>query len=74
VPQFINHETALAPHFALLIITFISLAALNALAYALLAEKLRKRIRRPNVLKYINRAGDGALLVMGGLSASLQRS
>lgn len=74
VPQFIEPKNALAPQFGLLIATFVILAALNTLAYAMLADRLRLRIRRPAVLKWINRTGGGALITMGAVSASLQRN
>ncbi len=77
VPQFIRPEAALAPpQFVVLITTFVVLAALNALAYALLADRLRARIRRPpGVLKWMTRAGGGgALISMGALTATMARS
>jgi len=74
VPQFLRPEAALAPQFATLIATFVTLAALNALAYALLADRLRARIRRPAVLKWMTRAGGGALVTMGALTATLNRA
>ncbi|TCP43077.1 hypothetical protein EV662_102270 [Rhodovulum marinum] len=54
----------------MLIATFVGLAALNALAYALLADRLRAQIRRPAVLRWMTRAGGGALIGMGALTAS----
>ena len=51
VPQFITQQNQLLPQFAILIATFVSLAALNALCYALLADKLRARMKRPSVVK-----------------------
>tara|TARA_Y100000815_G_scaffold265840_1_gene283238 strand:- start:1926 stop:2549 length:624 start_codon:yes stop_codon:yes gene_type:complete len=74
VPQFIRPEAALAPQFGILIATFVTLAALNALIYALLADRLRARIRRPSVLRWMNRAGGGALMGMGALTATMSRS
>ncbi|MDF1855415.1 LysE family translocator [Pseudooceanicola sp.] len=74
VPQFLRPETALAPQFAVLIATFVSLAALNALAYALLAGRLRDRINRPGVGLWLNRAGGGALIAMAAMTASLRRA
>jgi len=74
VPQFLRPETALGPQFAVLIATFVSLAALNALAYALLADRLRAQIRRPAVLRWMTRAGGGALVGMGALTASAARA
>jgi threonine/homoserine/homoserine lactone efflux protein len=74
VPQFIRPEVALAPQFAILIATFVTLGTLNALIYALLADKLRSRIRKPAVLVWLNRIGGGALVTMGAFTASLGRS
>ncbi len=74
VPQFIQPDMALMPQFTILIATFVALAALNALAYALLADRLRARIRRPATLTWMNRAGGGALVGMGALTATLQRA
>ncbi|MEX5729222.1 threonine/homoserine/homoserine lactone efflux protein [Rhodovulum iodosum] len=74
VPQFLRPEAPLAPQFGILIATFVTLAALNALAYALLADRLRARIRRPAVLRWMNRAGGGALMGMGALTAGMARA
>ena len=74
VPQFIRPEAPIAPQFGILIATFVTLAALNTLIYALLADRLRLRIRRPGVLKWMNRAGGGALVGMGALTAAMQRA
>lgn len=74
VPQFIRPDTALAPQFAVLIATFVGLGTLNALAYALLADKLRSKIRKPAVLTWMNRAGGSVLIAMGALTASLSRA
>ncbi|TCP63212.1 threonine/homoserine/homoserine lactone efflux protein [Rhodovulum bhavnagarense] len=73
VPQFLRPEAPLGLQFAVLIGSFVSLAALNALAYALLADRLRARIRRPGVLRAMSRAGGGALIGMAGLTASTAR-
>lgn len=74
VPQFIRPEAPLLPQFAILISTFVGLAALNALAYALLADKLRGWIARPNIIAGITRAGGAALIAMGVATAALRRS
>ncbi len=74
VPQFIVVEAALMPQFAILIGTFVTLAGLNALAYALLADKLRARIVRPVVIQNLTRAGGAALVAMGIVTAAVRRS
>lgn len=73
VPQFIRTEAPLLPQFAILIGTFVSMAALNALAYALLAGGLRDRLARPGVIAWLTRAGGGTLIGMGVLTATLRR-
>lgn len=74
VPQFVRADAPLLPQFAILIATFVGLAGLNALAYALLADRLRQVIRRPAIITWITRAGGGALVAMGVLTATLRRT
>ncbi|WP_010142244.1 LysE family translocator [Oceanicola sp. S124] len=74
VPQFLSPETALLPQFGVLIPTFVGLAALNALAYALLADRLRQRLVQPRLLPRLTRLGGGALCVMGVATAALRRA
>ena len=74
VPQFIRTDAALMPQFVILIATFVGLAAINALAYALLADKLRRTIGRPGVITWLTRAGGATLVGMGVLTATLKRA
>jgi threonine/homoserine/homoserine lactone efflux protein len=74
VPQFVDPAAPVLPQFAILVATFVTLAALNALAYALLAHRLRTRLRRPGVLAWIARAGGAALVGMGVATAGLRRA
>ncbi|MFY9210573.1 MAG: LysE family translocator [Aestuariivita sp.] len=74
VPQFVQPQAPLIPQFAILIATFVGLAALNALAYALLADRLRQTIGRPSVITWLTRAGGSTLIGMGLLTASLRRA
>ena len=74
VPQFIDHGRALLPQLVVMEATFVALAAVNAFAFALAADQLRLRIRRPGVLKWMNRAGAGCLVGMGVATAALSRS
>lgn len=73
VPQFLRPETALGPQFAILIATFVTLAAVNALAYALLADKLRAAVGKRSVITGFTRAGGAALIAMGVATAILRR-
>ena len=74
VPQVLDARAPLAPEFAVLIATFVGLGALNALAYAVLADRLRTRIARPGVLRALSRLGGGALVAMGLATLTLRRS
>ena len=74
VPQFVSVENPLLPQFAILITTFVGLAAINALAYALLADKLRSKIARPSVLAWFSRLGGSALITMGVVTAAFKRA
>ena len=62
------------PQFGILVATFVGFAALNALAYALLGDKLRQRIRHPAVMPILTRLGGGALVAMGVATAAIRRS
>lgn len=42
--------------------------------YALLADKLRRKIIRPSVLPFLTRLGGGALVAMGVATATIRRS
>ncbi|MEM7075146.1 MAG: LysE family translocator [Pseudomonadota bacterium] len=74
VPQFITANAPLLPQFAILISTFVTLAAINALAYALAADRLRNIIARGSVIAWITRAGGATLIGMGILTATVRRA
>lgn len=74
LPQFLDPAAAPAPQFAIMALTFTGLAAFNALLYALAASSLRERIKRPSVLKWMNRAGGSALMTMGALTFFIRRT
>lgn len=74
VPQFIRTDAALVPQFAILIATFVGLATINVLIYALLADRLRSTIRRPSVLAWMTRIGGGVLIGMGVFTAALRKT
>ncbi len=73
VPQFLRPADPLGPQFAILIVTFVGLAWINALAYALLADRLRQMIGRPGVITALTRFGGMALIGMGMATAILRR-
>ncbi|MGB0498649.1 MAG: LysE family translocator, partial [Rubricella sp.] len=72
VPQFVDPAAAFLPQVAAMVATFVALAALNAMLWALVAGEMRARIGRPSVLKALARAG-GAFLVAAGAVTALAR-
>ncbi len=73
VPQFIDRSAPLLPQLVIMEATFVILAGINALVFALAADQLRTRIRRPSVLRWMNRAGAGCLVGMGVATAAVSR-
>ncbi|NOD62629.1 MULTISPECIES: LysE family translocator [unclassified Ruegeria] len=73
VPQFLRPADPLGPQFVILIATFVGLAWLNALAYALLADRLRRVIGRASVITAMTRFGGLTLIGMGVATAVLRR-
>ena len=67
----IHHpRRSFAPQASVLVVTFVLFAALNALAYAFAADKLRGMIARGSVVAWITRAGGATLIAMGVLTAT----
>ncbi len=73
VPQFIDARGGFVTQAAILVATFVTIAAINALSYAMLAGKLSGAVRRPSVRRLLNRAG-GSVLVAAGLAVALRRA
>jgi threonine/homoserine/homoserine lactone efflux protein len=73
VPQFLDPARPFLPQAAILVATFVTLAAANAAAYAALASRLSGAVRRPALRRALNRAG-GAVLVGAGLAVALRRA
>ena len=63
VPQFIDPAMAYTPQAIVFVGLFTLIGALNVIAYALSADRLRTIIRRPRVLRAMTRSGAG---VIGG--------
>ncbi|SDY73998.1 Threonine/homoserine/homoserine lactone efflux protein [Jannaschia faecimaris] len=74
VPQFIRPDAALMPQFAILTTTFVGLATVNAIAYALLADRMRAGLKRPAVLRRLTQGGGIALMGMGLVMALTRRA
>ena len=74
VPQFIEPGQPLFSQFLLMVITFVTLGTLNALAYAMMASHLRDRLKKPHLLAWMQRMGGVILIGMAGFTAALRRS
>ena len=73
LPQFLDGARALLPQLVIFEASFLALATLNALTYALLASAARRTIRKPRVQRTVNRTG-GTLLIGAGALAATWRS
>lgn len=72
LPQFLDRAAPILPQMLIFGATFLTLAIVNAAAYALLASAARGAVRRPGVRCAIDRTG-GTLLIGAGLMAALSR-
>jgi len=73
LPQFLDGARAVLPQLVIFEASFLALATLNALTYALLASAARRTIRKPRVQRMVNRTG-GTLLIGAGALAATWRS
>ncbi|MBT4203387.1 LysE family translocator [Hyphomicrobiales bacterium] len=72
VPQFIDTSSPVEPQFAIMIVTFVVIGAINTLGYALLAAQIRHIITRPKTLIWIQYAGGFTLLGLAIYTATLR--
>jgi threonine/homoserine/homoserine lactone efflux protein len=68
VPQFLDAALPFWPQVLTLETTFVTLAAVNAALFALLAAAARQKLRKPRVQRIVNRTG-GSLLIGAGILA-----
>lgn len=73
VPLFVDAGSPFLPQAVVLVASFVTLAAVNAAVYALLAARLSGAVRRPGVRRTLNRCG-GTVLVGAGLATAAMRS
>jgi threonine/homoserine/homoserine lactone efflux protein len=74
LPQFLDAAAPVVPQMIIFEATFLVLATLNALAYALSAAAARRTIRKPVVQRAVNRAGGSLLIGAGVLSLAWKRA
>ncbi|SHI42693.1 Threonine/homoserine/homoserine lactone efflux protein [Roseomonas rosea] len=70
VPQFLDPARPFLLQAALLVASFVTLGAANALGYALLAGRLSGVVRRPGPRQAMNRIG-GSMLIGAGMATAL---
>ncbi len=70
VPQFVDISQPLFFQFAILELTFLSLAGLNIILWAVLVGKMRVLFARPTMLKRLNKVGGGFLIGAGLITAA----
>jgi threonine/homoserine/homoserine lactone efflux protein len=70
LPQFLDSAAPVVPQLVIFEVSFLALATLNALGYALLASAARRSIRRPRVQRAVNRVGGSLLIGAGALAAA----
>jgi threonine/homoserine/homoserine lactone efflux protein len=72
VPQFISSSSPFIGQAVILVTSFVTLAAVNAMLFALLAGQMSSLVQRPAMRRGLNRAG-GSVLVGAGLALALRR-
>lgn len=72
VPQFLDPARPFMPQAVTLVASFVTLAALNALLYAVLAGLMAGAVARPQIRRAFNRIG-GSMLVGAGLATAAMR-
>lgn len=73
LPQFLDPKADFLPQLLVFQATFLTLAFLNALGYALAAARARRAVRSPRVIGAINKAG-GSLLIGAGIATVAVRT
>lgn len=72
VPQFITPHQPVMAQFTILIATFVSLAVVNVLIWAMAAGTMRAKFRSPRAMQIMGRAS-GSVLIAAGLLTALAR-
>ena len=74
VPQFISTKGSFVSQSAILLVTFVALAMLNASVYSSLARLIGRRLTTPSAQRKVGYAGGGTLIAAGTLTLALRRS
>lgn len=73
LPQFIDNARPFLPQMLILEATFLGLAVINSLTYALVADKARGLIRKHHVQRAVNRTSGTLLIAAGAVTAGYRR-
>jgi len=73
VPQFVSATGPVFQQFAILIATFLVVAAINSLFWLLFASSMRAQFRNPKAMKILKRVGAGCLFIAGIFTARATR-
>lgn len=73
VPQFVSPAGPILEQFAVLVATFLVVAALNSLFWLIFANGLRAQFCKPKAMKLLNRVGASCLFTAGVLTARATR-
>lgn len=73
VPLFLDPARPFPAQAAVLVASFVTLAAANAALYALLAARLSGAVRRPGVRRAVNRCGGAMLMGAGAATAAMRQ-
>jgi len=73
LPQFLDPGRDTLIQFIIMEATFLGLAAVNIILWALAADKLARGFKNPSNLKIVNRIG-GSFLIGAGLMAAVVRA
>ncbi len=74
VPQFVDPSGPIFQQFAILIATFLVVAALNSVFWLLFATGLRTQFQKPKAMRLLNRVGASCLFLAGVFTLRVSRS
>jgi len=74
VPQFVSPTGPIFQQFAILIATFLAVAALNSVFWLFFANGMRTQFQKPSAMRILNRIGASCLFVAGAFAARASRS
>lgn len=74
VPQFVNTSQPVFEQFAILVATFVTVAAINGLMWLFFAAALRNRLQKPRARRAANRTGAACMFAAGVFTANASRA